>query len=251
LKKRETSKNSKELNMDIFYNEDCFDGESGALAFYRGYTFDKLEAGFKHKIRTIQSRVATGKLLDVGCAKGFFVKMALGAGYDAYGIDFSEYAISKARDIVGNRAQKIDIEKTNPYPSESFDIITAWDFIEHLRDPETFLKKAGTMLKPKGYLFLTTVNYSSLIARLMRSNWRFIGPLHISYEITPKILGGWLQSANFDRYQIGTSSLCLKPLPQRLKIIEYALTAVISAATPILNLTNLGDIMLCIAQKRK
>jgi 2-polyprenyl-3-methyl-5-hydroxy-6-metoxy-1,4-benzoquinol methylase len=251
MDKPETSKNPKELNMDKFYNEDCFDGESGALAFYHGYTFDKLETGFKHKIRTIQSRVATGKLLDVGCAKGFFVRIALEAGYDAYGIDFSEYAISKARDIVGNRAQKIDIEKTNAYPPESFDIITAWDFIEHLKDPEAFLKKASTILKQNGYLFLTTVNYSSLMARLMRRHWRFIGPLHISYKITPKLLGEWLRNANFHQSQIGTSSLCLKPLPQRLKMIQYALTAVISAATPILNATNLGDIILCTAQKRK
>ena len=158
--------------------------------------------------------------------------------------------INWGRYYAGNRAQKIDIEKTNPYPPESFNIITAWDFLEHLKDPEAFLKKASTILKPNGYLFLTTVNWSSLMARLMRFNWRCIGPLHISYKITPKLLREWLQHANFHPHYIGTSSLCLKPLPQRLKIIQYALTAIISAATPILNATNLGDIISCTAQKR-
>jgi hypothetical protein len=80
--KPQASKTRKEINIAAFYNAELFDGESGVLAFYCGYTIDRLKAGFKHKIRIVQSKAAIGKLLVVGCAKGFFVRMALEAGYD-------------------------------------------------------------------------------------------------------------------------------------------------------------------------
>lgn len=217
---------------------------------YRGYTFDKMQAGFRSKIKTIQKHTKAGKLLDIGCAKGYFIKIALEAGYNAYGIDFSEYAIHEAQKIVGNRAQHSDIENTPPYPPKSFNIVTCWDCLEHLKNPEAFLKKTNTMLKADGYLFLTTVNYVSLMSRLMPNNWREIHPLHISYNITPELLKIWLQSANFNPIQISTFILDLKPLPKKLEILQSALTKIITAATPLLKATNLGDVLLCIAQKK-
>lgn len=247
MKTHETLKENQ--NLDLFYNQDYYDAKSGVCAGYKGYTFDKVESGFKWKINTVHKYVSTGKLLDIGCAKGFFVQIALAAGYDAYGIDFSDYAINIAKQLVGNRVQLLDIEKVSPFPPESFNIITAWDFLEHLKDPEGFLKKVNAALMPDGYLFLTTLNYSSLMSRLMPNNWSFLHPLHISYSINPVILKTWLQNAKFRPIQINTGSLDLKPLPNQLRFVQRSLSGILNLATPLINQTRLGDIIFCIAKK--
>ena len=247
LKKHWTFKENYDLSK--FYNADYYDGVTGTFTAYSGYTLEKLRKRFRYQIKIVRNFVTKGRLLDIGCAKGFFVKIALEAGYDAYGIDFSEYAIRKAKSIVGDRVQKIDIEKNYPYPNKSFNIITAWDLLEHLKDPEKFLKRASALLKPKGYLFMTTLNYSSLMSRLMPNNWRFLHPLHISYRITPQLLQRWLLNAEFKLFQMDTRLLSLTPLPKQLKIVQYGLSKIINFANPILAATNLGDIIECTAQK--
>lgn len=63
---------------------------------------------------------------NLGCrlCKGFFVKLALDEGFDAYGVDFSRYAIEEAKKIVGDRAIFADLKKEKIFPNASFDVIT-------------------------------------------------------------------------------------------------------------------------------
>jgi len=64
----------------------------------------------------------------------------------------------------------------------AFDAICLWDVIEHLRDPVAVCRSLVRMLKPGGYLFLSTPDTGALIARLMGSDWAFmIPPLHLGY----------------------------------------------------------------------
>ncbi len=236
-------------DVSVFYDHEYFDGEGEG---YRGYSFKSMRRGFQSKVQDVKVYCKQGSILDVGCAKGFFVKIALDEGYDSFGIDFSQYAIAEAKKFLGSesfRVACVDVEKEPLFWKNSFDVVTAWDFLEHLKDPIAFLIKAHSWLRKDGYLFLTTVNYSGLMARLMRENWRLKASLHISYMITPKLLKAWLKNAKFRPVKMSSFMLNLKPLPKKMQLIEKILTKTITAGTPLLRVLNLGDALYCIAQK--
>jgi len=102
------------------------------------------------------------RLLDLGCRDGqFTMKMAnkIGTRY-VYGVDLSEEELEKAGDngvggIVG------DLDKRFPIGDEAFDVVCASQIIEHLSNTDGFLKEIYRVLKPGGYLVISTPNLAS------------------------------------------------------------------------------------------
>jgi 2-polyprenyl-3-methyl-5-hydroxy-6-metoxy-1,4-benzoquinol methylase len=100
-----------------------------------------------------------GKLLDVGCGMGYFVKhVAKYAGWEVWGCEISEHAVCYAKRKLGlTNIISGKIEEAN-FCDQSFDIITLWDVIEHIPNPDPFLAKINQFLKPGGLVFLHTPN---------------------------------------------------------------------------------------------
>ncbi|MBE7412739.1 MAG: class I SAM-dependent methyltransferase [Leptospiraceae bacterium] len=102
-----------------------------------------------------------GKILDVGCGLGFFVKTVLEKrpGWEAFGYEMSPSAVKYAKEK--NSLKNIfsgQVEKSK-IPKNSFDIITLWDVIEHIPKPQPIMKYLYSILKPGGILFLQTPNF--------------------------------------------------------------------------------------------
>lgn len=95
-----------------------------------------------------------GRLLDAGCAYGYFVEQAIERGYDACGIDISSYAVTRKPEL-SKRLVK-GIANSLPYESMSFDLVTAFDLLEHLPDPAAVLREFKRVLKPSGFLLFST-----------------------------------------------------------------------------------------------
>src|SRR5581483_1544562 len=49
---------------------------------------------FRHRLKQLSSRIRKGRLLDVGCACGYFMEVGASAGFDVYGLEFSKAAIA-------------------------------------------------------------------------------------------------------------------------------------------------------------
>ena len=71
--------------------------------------------------------------------------------------------------------------------AEQFDAITFWAVMEHLFEPQLFLKKAAALLKPGGLCFILTPNMDSLAVRLLGAKYRYIFAEHLNY-FTPATL---------------------------------------------------------------
>jgi len=111
------------------------------------------------------------KVLDIGFYRGeLSVERFKNIKHpDIYGIDISQEAIKSGKKI-NIKTVKHNLEKGLPYKSNFFDIIAANQIIEHLVDVDLFMKEIYRVLKPKGYLILSTENLSSwhnLFALLM------------------------------------------------------------------------------------
>jgi 2-polyprenyl-3-methyl-5-hydroxy-6-metoxy-1,4-benzoquinol methylase len=121
---------------------------------------------FKHYIKIIKRYINNGKLLDCGCATGYFIDVAKESGFDSYGIETSEIPFSISEKKHPQRIFRQNIEELS-IPDSFFDVITMFDFIEHVKNPEDSLHKASNLLKTNGYLIITTPDTKSLSMTMM------------------------------------------------------------------------------------
>ncbi|WP_421359973.1 class I SAM-dependent methyltransferase [Agrobacterium rosae] len=147
------------------------------------------------------------RVLDFGAGSGAFVKAAIDAGHDAVGIEHSQGAIDRALEDYG-----VTILKEVP-AGETFDVVTMWDVIEHLRDPISVLTMVKNLLKPGGILIIETGNYEFWERHSLGDKWRLYLLDHHFY-FTPKSLAETISRANFKE----TSLLRVSPKKPRLKI---------------------------------
>jgi len=146
---------------------------------YRGAQ-DTLSSCFVDKLALLRQYVSSGHLLDAGAAYGFFLKAA-SPYFEGVGIDVSEYAASVARKEFGVNVQVGDIEQTG-FPAGYFDVIVLWDIIEHLICPVRSLLEVTRILKPGGYVFISTDNAANWLPRLLGSRWWALAPpLHLCH----------------------------------------------------------------------
>ena len=124
----------------------------------------------------------TARILDIGVFRGILVveRFKNIKNPHIHAVDIDDEAISSAKKL-GIKTKKINIEKGFPYKSNFFDIVSANQIIEHLVDVDLFMEEIYRVLKPNGYLLLSTENLSSwhnLFALLM--GWQAFSQ-HISH----------------------------------------------------------------------
>jgi 2-polyprenyl-3-methyl-5-hydroxy-6-metoxy-1,4-benzoquinol methylase len=120
------------------------------------------------------------RLLDVGCAMGVLLIEAKHMGMKVVGIDISEGAVAYCR------RQRLPVYEgtiatlRRTLKPESFDIVTAFQVIEHERDPLKMVKRIYSLLKKGGVVVLATPNYGGWWRRLMGRRWfGFAHPEHL------------------------------------------------------------------------
>lgn len=107
----------------------------------------------------VQESPEIKNVLDLGCGEGEFLKTCQDAQIECFGVDISSYALKEARKRIKGELRELDLEKeTLPWPSGFFDAVTAFDIVEHIKDPGLALREARRVLKGDGVLFLTTLN---------------------------------------------------------------------------------------------
>jgi len=103
------------------------------------------------------------RLLDVGCGLGYFAARAHEAGWDVRGCDTSQAWVRATNERVGARVASVGELNTAVAPEERFELITAWDVIEHVHDPVAFLEGLASHLAPGGMIFLRTPNLAYVL----------------------------------------------------------------------------------------
>ena len=151
-----------------------------------------------------------GRLLDVGCAGGFFVDEARRAGWEASGVDVSAEMVDWARSQLGLPVTCASFTQAEIAPSP-LDVITMWDYLEHTIDPRRDLDKAREHLRLGGLLALSTGDIGTLSARLAGRRWHLLTPEHHNFFFDARTLRRLLEDAGFDvldaRYRAGLYSI--------------------------------------------
>jgi SAM-dependent methyltransferase len=131
----------------------------------QAYVNDPSLAFYAENLAWIEQRMTPGRVLDVGCAFGNFLKLAGDRGWTPSGVELSPYSSASARKAWGFEIFTGHLHDC-PFDAGSFDLVTFWDVIEHVALPRADLDKARSLLKTGGYLLLATDDAEGLIATL-------------------------------------------------------------------------------------
>lgn len=135
-----------------------------------------------HDVPNIQP----GRLLELGCASGQFLKTMADVGWETRGIEPSPDAAKRAR-AHGLEVMNTQIELA-PEPDGSFDLIAAWMVLEHLHDPRGVLARLRRWIRPNGWLVFSVPNAASLERRLFGPDWYALQlPRHL-HHFSPETL---------------------------------------------------------------
>lgn len=130
----------------------------------------------------VRSGARTGTLFDVGCFDGGLLDVAAARGWEGWGLELQEEAVEAARRRHPGRIFHGTLEGFDPQSVPTFDLVTAIDLVEHLREPTTLFETGRRLLRPGGLLVVQTPNRESWPARLLGRYWPPIAPPeHIFY----------------------------------------------------------------------
>jgi len=177
-------------------------------------SYDELELDYK-RIKCnalIQALIGAGQevagqnFLDVGAGEGFLLNAAHESGFRVTGLDFSVFGVNKFFPHLSDRHRSGDIfESLDQLSAEKlkFSVCTSTNVLEHVLDPDLFLKSIRNVLDENGVLAITVPNDYSDIQQLAidegmidREFW-FVPPHHLHFFNTKNILV-FMQERGFD-----------------------------------------------------
>jgi SAM-dependent methyltransferase len=154
--------------------------------FTREAARSPIYANARRRARELRERCGGGRLLDIGCGRGIFLKLAA-AHFETVGIDVSPAACDYARSRLGLDVRCGDFLALD-LPRESFDVVTLWDVLAGLPDARTAIARIRALLKPGGRLVLTLPDIDTLAFKLTRRRWPLlIPPINLIYFSRPAV----------------------------------------------------------------
>lgn len=146
------------------------------------------------------------RLLDVGCSSGAFLSSVRPYVKECVGVELNRSDADFARkklniDIYTEKVEKLSL------PPHSFDVITAFEVLEHVKDPLDFLVALKKFLKPKGWICVEVPNINDWLLSVFDiptyQNFYYREP-HLFYY-SPKTLKLMLNKAGYKGKVVGSS----------------------------------------------
>ncbi|MEK7073870.1 MAG: class I SAM-dependent methyltransferase [Patescibacteria group bacterium] len=211
---------------------------------------------YEKYLKLIEQYYRGGKLLDVGCGTGYFLKYVKDRNnnWKVFGIEPSSLLRS-----VAQKNTKITIKtgtlRRIPYGDNYFNVITCFDVLEHSKDLNENLYEIRRVLKPGGLLLVQAPNYESFMANITGDKWDWWcipdHILHFSYTFLCKILISQdftiLAKYTYENKEDFLSNIKAKfsgtPLTKTLYYLLIPVFIFIEKAVPIINRGGLSVVL--------
>jgi len=157
----------------------------------------------------------TNRLLDLGSGIGHFLEVAKERGWEVYGTEFTKDAFYICK-------EKGAIMDLGPLSSENyergfFDVITSFEVLEHINNPQEELLVYLKILRKGGVFYFTTPNFNSTERFILKGKYSAIKyPEHLSYY-TKQTVNTLFRNSGFSRVKLETSGFSLSRIRHSLK----------------------------------
>lgn len=183
-----------EDELALLYSSGYYDSW-GNIAEEENVVRSMKRATFRSALAALPAETQIGRVLDVGCAAGYFLEEAQELGWEPWGVELSSYAAGIAGRLFGNTVRQGTLEQAG-FPDRYFHLITMFDLLEHVPEPLKMLKEAGRILTDGGLILIVTPDVGSLSARVMGHRWSHYKREHLWY-FTRKRLESLLADSGF------------------------------------------------------
>lgn len=139
-----------------------------------------------------------GRLLDVGCSVGFFIEVAQDSGFDVQGVELSSQAIAIAKDSVRDKISQADANEHIRKCGAIYDVVTAYDIIEHTQNPKAFLSDLYNSLAPGGVAAIAAPDTDHFLRYFMGRNWSMLQPMQHNFLLSKRSIKSMLMEAGFE-----------------------------------------------------
>jgi 2-polyprenyl-3-methyl-5-hydroxy-6-metoxy-1,4-benzoquinol methylase len=211
---------------------------------------------FQRTLARVRSHFPAGaSVLEVGSYCGAFLKVAREAGLDVIGLEPSAWAIDQARRATDARVIHGTLDDL-PRGLAPFDVVAAWDVVEHFADPVGELEKVNRILANNGSFVFCTLMIDNWFPRVVGSRWPWFMDMHLFYftrETIAQVLNraGFVVAESMPYLHITTPEYLLRKLGT-LGLPGASTLSRIVARTPWARAhvpVRLGDIQLFVAKK--
>jgi SAM-dependent methyltransferase len=142
-------------------------------------------------------------LLDVGASFGWMVEVGLKLHFDAYGVEPGDAEYSPE---LNGRIFRASLEQYCTEANRTFDVITIWHVLEHLRDPPAAVEQMKSLLAPGGLLVIALPTTNGSVFHLAR----------LFYHLgSPFLLNEMFYSHNPNMHFFYPSTQCMVKLVKR------------------------------------
>lgn len=156
-------------------------------------------------VESFASYRQTNRFLDVGCGAGALLQAATRAGWNAQGQEISRTGCEQLRRL-GITAYHGDLIAA-AFPADHFDVVTAVEVVEHLPDPQTYVREVARILRPGGLFWGTTPHGGGASARVLGTHWSMVGPPDHLQLFSIKGIRTMFQNASFRRVRVFTEGI--------------------------------------------
>jgi SAM-dependent methyltransferase len=174
----------REFDPNNYYAESYFSGgQTDGYADYLG-TEPVLRREFAGTVDFIRQFRPSGKLIELGCAYGFFLQEAK-PYFEVAGVELAAEAAAYAR-AQGLKVLTGLADEPTLSALGNADAFVLLDVIEHLPDPYETLRLCERHLNPGGIIVITTGDFASPGARITGAGWRLMTPPQHLWFFTPE-----------------------------------------------------------------
>lgn len=155
--------------------------------------------------RELDVPLRSATLLEAGCAYGLFLARARQRGLSVTGQELSSPAAARVHDALGVRVHGGHLDELAS--ERAFEVVCAWDVIEHVPDPGSFLEAARALTRPGGLIVLSCPYVTSPPARLLGARWWTLKPWEHIWHFSPATLRATAADARLSVRRLLTSPL--------------------------------------------
>ena len=187
--------------LSAIYSDSYFgEGKKDATPF--GYTspYELMANAARDTYNDLLLRIgryrAPGRLLEVGCAYGFFLGQAAQFNWKVVGVEYNHEAAAFAGHRFGVPVYAGDFLRA-PLEGERFDAIVMLDLIEHLPEPIAAIRRCWNLLNNGGILVVRTPDIESQSARSWGARWPQLKPPEHLFFFSKKSLSILFRETSF------------------------------------------------------